>query len=285
MYNVLWAAKYDYPAGWGIKRHSHPYFQIFYALSGTGRFVVQESPHVLEKDKYLIVAPDQPHEMLKVEQGEFIMSEIKFSADGADAERVVALSGAYTAEDATVRGLLDGIRREGRSAKPYYKQIIAAYLDLLVNISARSRLLSGGAGRTQAREGTVLGLTGIPGRVATYLREHLRGEVTLDALASELGYNKNYLCGLFRQAAGCTIREYLNRLKVEKAKEMIINSDYSIMQVGAWLGFEYPHHFDRVFRQVTGMTPGQFKRQEVDELNRDILIEEGFENPMQIDKA
>lgn len=284
MYQVLWAAKYDYPAGWGIRRHAHPYFQIFFVLSGAGQFIVGERGYLLEKDMYLIIAPDENHELLKIKDGEFIVAEVKFATDEDSALRIAALAGAFKAEDSTVRNLLEGIRKEGKLAMPYYKEMIADYLNLLLDISARARLTDGQDDHSHALQNQEARLGGIPGKIAEYLNANLRSEITLDKLASSLGYNKHYLCDVFKREAGCTIREYLNRLRIEKAKELIVNSDYSLTQVGAWLGFEYPHHFDKVFKRITGVTPGQYKRQETEEYNKDILIDEGFENPSQIDR-
>src|SRR5258708_32973027 len=58
---VLWIARYDYRPSWELERHAHPYFQIFYFLSGRGHFYLDATDGPISKDLVLLVKPDQRH--------------------------------------------------------------------------------------------------------------------------------------------------------------------------------------------------------------------------------
>jgi len=96
-------------------------------------------------------------------------------------------------------------------------------------------------------------------RIADYIKENYTSDVDLDAVADHLGYNKNYICGIFKKGTNLTIMDYLKRVRIERACEWIEMSDYSFQQICLMAGFGSIHNFNKVFKRVTGMTPGQYK--------------------------
>ena len=58
----------------------------------------------------------------------------------------------------------------------------------------------------------------------------------------------------------CNFRSYLNNIRVEKAKELLISSDLSIADIGNQVGFSDQSYFNKIFKEHEGMTPGQYRR-------------------------
>ena len=81
----------------------------------------------------------------------------------------------------------------------------------------------------------------------------------LDEAARETRVDKTYLCRLFQRFDNQTPYEYLTRLKMNKAAELLDNSDVLIKQVAAYVGFSDPFHFSRVFKNVFGVSPREFR--------------------------
>ena len=83
--------------------------------------------------------------------------------------------------------------------------------------------------------------------------------LTHDDVAKLVGVHPVHLAVVFRRHFGCTIGEYVRRLRIEFASRRIATSGDSLCDVGLAAGFSDQSHFSKVFKQQTGMTPGQFR--------------------------
>ncbi|WP_236860268.1 PocR ligand-binding domain-containing protein [Candidatus Formimonas warabiya] len=97
-------------------------------------------------------------------------------------------------------------------------------------------------------------------KAADYIRENFRQKLTIDEIAQAVYLSPCYLSRIFKQNFGCTLMEYLAQVRVEKAKTMLKNPQFNVMQVAEESGFEDPGYFTRVFKKVEGVTPSRFKQ-------------------------
>lgn len=77
--------------------------------------------------------------------------------------------------------------------------------------------------------------------------------------ADELHFSPNYFGDLIKKETGKTAQEYIQNKIIDVAKERVFNVDKSIAQIAYELGFKYPQHFIRLFKQRTGVTPNEFR--------------------------
>lgn len=96
-------------------------------------------------------------------------------------------------------------------------------------------------------------------RVDTMLREGFRDGLTLDALAAEVGVHPAYLSRTFRRFRGRTPGEVLQELRVRAVCQGLADPDRSLADLALEAGFADQSHCTRVFKRVTGMTPGAFR--------------------------
>ena len=80
-----------------------------------------------------------------------------------------------------------------------------------------------------------------------------------DFLASELGYEYNYLSNLFSEIEGTTIEKYVILQKIEKVKELIVYDELSLKEIADKLGYSSVAYLSNQFKKVTGLTPSHFK--------------------------
>lgn len=80
-----------------------------------------------------------------------------------------------------------------------------------------------------------------------------------DFLASELGYEYNYLSNLFSEIEGTTIEKYVILQKIEKVKELIVYDELSLKEIADQLGYSSVAYLSNQFKKVTGLTPSYFK--------------------------
>jgi len=84
--------------------------------------------------------------------------------------------------------------------------------------------------------------------------------LSLARVARAVNVSANHFSRLFRQAAGMTFVEYVGRVRVEKAKNLLLNPDLTISMAAFDSGFQSLSQFNRVFKKVVGRSPKEFRR-------------------------
>ncbi len=85
------------------------------------------------------------------------------------------------------------------------------------------------------------------------------GLPTVTYCAGELNLSANYFGDLVKKETGKTAQEYIQTKVIDLAKEMIFDQCRSVSQIATELGFKYPQHFARLFKQKTGMSPNEYR--------------------------
>lgn len=85
------------------------------------------------------------------------------------------------------------------------------------------------------------------------------GTPSVAHFAGLMNLSPNYFGDLIKKETGQTAKEYLQSKTIETAKKLLFDADKNVNEVSAFLGFKYPQHFTRLFKQKTGMTPNEFK--------------------------
>ncbi|MCR5273074.1 MAG: AraC family transcriptional regulator [Lachnospiraceae bacterium] len=93
-----------------------------------------------------------------------------------------------------------------------------------------------------------------------FVYNHLHEKISLNELADFVALSPNYLATLFKKETGETIQNYIADKKIDSAKRMLNYSDYSLTEIGNYLAFSSTSHFIKVFKEKTGMTPGDYKK-------------------------
>jgi AraC-like DNA-binding protein len=96
-------------------------------------------------------------------------------------------------------------------------------------------------------------------RVREYVEAHLSESTDLAMLAAVAGLLIHHFARGFKQSAGTTPHHYLTRKRVERAQDMLANTDLSLSEIAYAVGFSDQSHLARHFRQTLGITPGQFR--------------------------
>lgn len=86
-----------------------------------------------------------------------------------------------------------------------------------------------------------------------------KGLPNVKYLAYELNFSPSYLSDLLKKETGKTAQEHIHLFVIEKAKNKLLNSKFSISEIGYSLGFEYPQHFSNLFKSKTGMSPSEYR--------------------------
>jgi YesN/AraC family two-component response regulator len=93
-----------------------------------------------------------------------------------------------------------------------------------------------------------------------YLHEHYSRSFERHHLAKTVGVSENYLSQIFHRELGLSPREYLSRIRIHKAKQLLTNTDESVTSVAGRVGFEDPAYFSRVFHKLVGESPQSYRQ-------------------------
>ncbi|KOO47476.1 AraC family transcriptional regulator [Priestia koreensis] len=97
--------------------------------------------------------------------------------------------------------------------------------------------------------------------VITYINDRYYEPVSLQDLATVLGVTVQHTCLLFQKGLHVRPFEYIARVRIQKAKEKLIQDPtLSVQEVGQQIGYESPSHFGKVFKQHEHMTPATFRK-------------------------
>lgn len=120
---------------------------------------------------------------------------------------------------------------------------------------------SSGIGRTirsvqESREHETLGAME---RAKRYIKERFCEELSLEEVAAHVHLNPHYFSKMFKDQAGETFIDYVTRLRITHARELIADESLSLKEVCYRVGYKDPNYFSRVFKKVTGLTPSEYR--------------------------
>jgi AraC-like DNA-binding protein len=96
-------------------------------------------------------------------------------------------------------------------------------------------------------------------RAKAYIAGHYGDPVGLEEIARTMHVSTFYFCKTFKKAAGLTFTDYLGRVRVERAKNLLLNPHLRVSEIAYTVGFQSLTHFNRVFRKLTGESPTDFR--------------------------
>lgn len=98
-------------------------------------------------------------------------------------------------------------------------------------------------------------------KTSEYIEQHLGSKILARDIAEHLGYNEYYLTKRFKEETGCYINEYIKQLKIKRAKNILETTDMKIQEISEFLGFSTCNYFCTCFRNVTGISPQEYRLQ------------------------
>ncbi|WP_051781371.1 helix-turn-helix domain-containing protein [Janthinobacterium agaricidamnosum] len=123
--------------------------------------------------------------------------------------------------------------------------------------TANYRLLSSATMRSFDDDATLAKVNA----VLTYITENYREQISAEMLAEQLGMSLSKFSRFFRKATGNSFTDFVSRLRINKACQLLMNTDQYVTNVCYDVGFHNVANFNRRFLQVKGVTPKEFRRQ------------------------
>ena len=93
--------------------------------------------------------------------------------------------------------------------------------------------------------------------IISYVNEHYTEKLSLEEVADQVGFSREYFCRFFKKHMGITFLRYLNEVRISHAGRLLMNTDMSISEVMNKIGFTNQTIFNRLFKEIYGLTPRQ----------------------------
>lgn len=101
--------------------------------------------------------------------------------------------------------------------------------------------------------------TGKINSVLAYIDERLHEPITVEELAHLVHFHPNYFMPYFKSMLGVSPIAYINRKRMEKAREPLVTTELTVTDVAEQVGFEL-YYFSRLFKRMNGMSPSEFRK-------------------------
>ena len=239
--------------GWeeiNLAAHSHSKHQIIYTLSGTLHVQMGMTNYFVPEKHIAWIPGDVPHELCsKNRQVSLVIFYLSMDADDKDTalkEFSIYHTNSFIAEN------LKFIASKGteieQADSPDLYAFALSFFKLLPSISQDM--------------GFLLKMLAIPNDarlhpILAYLQEHLHENLKMPQLAAHFGFSVRNLSRLFNES-GIRFSYYVNNLRIMRAIELFADGGRTMQQVAYEVGFATPNLFNRVFRQITGVSPNAF---------------------------
>ena len=97
-------------------------------------------------------------------------------------------------------------------------------------------------------------------RTENYVFSHLHEKITVAEIAASLSTDPGYLTMVFHRHTGKTIKQYILDEKIDRAKNLLLNSEYEIKEIASYLGFADSSHFGREFKKRLDISPMEYRK-------------------------
>jgi two-component system response regulator YesN len=92
-----------------------------------------------------------------------------------------------------------------------------------------------------------------------FIRENYNKDLNMAFVANQVSMNYSYFSEMFKEKTGSNFLDFLKGVRIEKAKELLRNTDYKIFEVGEMVGFNNSKHFTKIFKEIIGISPIEYR--------------------------
>ena len=232
--------------------HSHPDLEIVYHPVGGGVTNIQGVPLRFEEGSVVLYPPNQPHDQILEKKGEDLYVQIAPPSSGIPFPTTpLYLSKVESAP------VLEDIRilAKGNTGVSVTEQAILNLRATGILLSLLNQACESMKGEELPRgEKYVL-------RAEEYMREHFTKIASLGSIAQAIGISSDHLRHLFKTVRGKSLVRYLNELRIERAKTLLLHSNLTLKQIATLCGFKDEYYFSSVFHKLALVWPRHYRNE------------------------
>ena len=264
--------------------HKHDFVQINYISHGTGKHKINDNEFDITKGDIFIIPPYIQHSVIAPDINNLDIIKIDFMPEfinqnfSDNGSTDVFFDFAYlepflVSENQVkprlnligevrmeVEAIIDEMLHELNIKKPGYLLLIKSLLLKLLVLVGRefsNELERSAIGSIYSKHKDEIAFA------IKHLNKHFTEEICLNDIAQKFFMSPSFFRRLFKSVTTNTFTEYITELRLSKAKDLLRNTNMKVMDICLDVGFNNVNHFNRLFRQYTGMTPLKYRKEKM----------------------
>ncbi|WP_069999373.1 helix-turn-helix domain-containing protein [Cellulosilyticum sp. I15G10I2] len=248
------------------KAHFHPYYEIYYLISGTRRMFINHTLYTVDKGSLIMIGKSNPHRTTFITDDPHERVVVNFTDDFLQPlyQEIDKTSVVKCFEDthivipvsrrAYIEELFMKMKYESDLRDDFSKLLIRSYFYELVVFLLRCQAF---------QNNHIEELDGASGKIqemARYICENYDKQITLEDISKNAKMSTTYFSKKFKKITGFGFKEYLNNIRLREASHLLIESKHSITEIALKCGFTDSNYFGDVFKKMKGISPNQYRK-------------------------
>lgn len=274
----FWIKKFCHDAQTKIIPHKHDFVELVYVLNGNAIHEFESTCYRINPGDVFIINPDETH-MYHIEDGNrleilncLFMPNLIHETLLRELQLLGAMDFFYVLpflnsnerfnhrlrlsrkESDAILPLLEGMVNELSQKRPGYQSLIKMKLiEFLVLLSRFHK------DQQNEEVDNIMNDQMRSRRICGYLERHFNQKINIPSLAELFHVSSRQLNRIVKKETNSSVLEFVHRIRIERAKQLLRETDESIMSIALLVGYENTAFFSRLFVRLTGITPGEYR--------------------------
>jgi AraC-like DNA-binding protein len=257
---ITLAHSFHAPQGWAIRDRTLNQYALQYVVDGVAEYPVEGTPYTTRKGDLLIHRPGELHSILTVEDECYVCISLVFHFGDSPFPFEQLLAGRHLIGNFMnhpVEQMLSKLVHLYR--QPGLESQLACQGLLLQLLGEACSAEKGSGGDKGERSKEERGFAARMVLVKNYILDRYKEDIRLNDLERVSGLSGNYIITRFTEAFGLSPMQYLIWVRVQKAKELAIQTGLSVSEIAGEVGYADVHTFGKMFKKKTGLSLSQFR--------------------------
>ena len=262
-----------FDTSWSTKLNKHDFMEMVYVKNGSAEFEISDQKVSLSPSDILIIKPNQPHRLIvKSYSGcEFIVLNFKFLNKQNNRHSEVSLedflnyvsgneSGPFISIKIRTRSdivaVLNKILKERENdeiGSDFFEYLLILELFVLISRALKNQWEKSILNKSHK-------LRELVNSAVDYIHNNYQKDISLSDISRYVFLSPSYFTRAFKQETGVSPINYLLNIRIQKAKELLKNTDIKILDIALIIGFSSQQRFNEIFKKYENITPLQYRK-------------------------
>ena len=236
---------WKFESKWMLTAHAHDFIEMIYMLEGQAYINIPGKTMNLANYSLIVYPQNAVHQEFSD-----VYHPQKTICIGVKIENNVKLDKPFVISDneGHFRWLFQRINEEIRNGRADTTEVVHAYLKSIFLLIQRHC-------QNYDKSKDIMSMC------IRYFHDYYSEEICLEKLASNFYVSPSCLIKLFKRNVGSSPMHYLNTVRIEESKRMLVSSSFSINEISSAIGFNDSLYFSRIFKKTTNLTPTEYRKQ------------------------
>jgi AraC-like DNA-binding protein len=254
---------FNAPVGWTIGPRRFRQYQLQYVLSGAASYRIENSYYETKKGDLILHFPNEDHEVRTIDGMPYVCVSIVFHFGQTHFSLEELLPGRHyigNFQNTLLESTLTAIPAEFHQPERLHRLRAQSLLTEIIYTILRDQKKSDYSLDIQDVITSVQKhkTPAILVLLKNYVIEHYAKEITYEHLIKLTGWSKNYILLRFKEAYNITPIQFQIQLRIERAKELAIQSNKTITEIAYHIGYSNVHTFGKIFKKKTGLSLSEY---------------------------